>query len=126
MPSPDLVNEMSQNSDDFTSPQPKSSQPFTIKPNNVLPTSSPKREEVKKSASNLAAAFEQSIRDEDDERMVKLTASEELLSSPDRRSLRQKKLAERFTNSLAMDDGITVENTEEVKSDSQSSSSGDN
>ena len=50
--------------------------------------------------------------------MVKLTASEELLSSPDRRNLRQKKLAERFTNSLIMEEKITVENTEEVKSDS--------
>ena len=66
----------------------------------------------------MAAAFEQSLRDEDDERMVKLTASEELLSSPDRRNLRQKKLAERFTNSLIMEEKITVENTEEVKSDS--------
>ena len=83
-----------------------------------MPPSSPKREEVKKSATNLAAAFEQSLRDEDDERMVKLTASEELLSSPDRRNLRQKKLAERFTNSLIMEEKITVENTEEVKSDS--------
>ena len=89
MPSPDLINELSQNSDDFASPQPKSQQqPFTIKPNSVLPPSSPKREEAKKSAGNLAAAFEQSLKDEDDERMVKLTASEELLSSPDRRSLR--------------------------------------
>ena len=52
--------------------------------------------------------------------MVKLTASEELLSSPDRRSLRQKKLAERFMNSVVIDE-ITVENTEEVKSESSSS-----
>ena len=53
--------------------------------------------------------FEQSMQGEEDERTVQLTKSEELLSSPDRRSLRQKKLAERFMNSVVQPTNIAVE-----------------
>ena len=62
--------------------------------------------------------FEQNLQNEE-ERKVVLTKSEELLSSPDRRSITMKRLGDRFVNAAS-----TVVNTEEddeVKSDSQSS-----
>ena len=76
-----------------------------------------KTEEEPKKQNNLAAMFQQNM-EEEDERKVVLTKSEELLSSPDRRSLKQVKMGERFVNSV-----VNVVNTEEDegKSDSQSS-----
>ena len=62
--------------------------------------------------------FEQNLKSEDDERKVVLTKSEEELSSPDRRSLVQKKLADRFVNSIT-NRVVTEEDT--IKSNSESS-----
>jgi len=79
---------------------------------------SPKQGEPKKKANKLGAMFEKNLKEEEDERNVVLTKSEEMLSSPDRRSLRQQKLAERFQTAVS-----NVVHTEEddIKSDSASS-----
>lgn len=53
------------------------------------------------------------------DREVTLTKSEEELSSPDRRSLMQKKLAERFMNTLTTTN--VDRDAEEIKSESSSS-----
>ena len=64
------------------------------------------------------------MQQEDADREVKLTKSEEeQLSSPDRRSLLQKNLADRFINTLSTSN--VDQDAEEIKSDSESSSDHD-
>ena len=64
------------------------------------------------------------MQQEDADREVKLTKSEEeQLSSPDRRSLLQKNLADRFMNTLSTSN--VDQDAEEIKSDSESSSDHD-
>ena len=76
-----------------------------------------KEQQAQPKKKNLAAMFEQNMQDEE-ERKVVLTKSEELLSSPDRRSLRQVKLADKFHNAVA---AVVHTEEDEVKSDSASS-----